>query len=50
MKKKYDYTSTVALYEEAKNERLEYEAEWRQISDYLLPRYNFGAQRRLSEE
>jgi hypothetical protein len=36
-KKKYTFTKVVAGFHEALNERQEWEAEWRTISDYLLP-------------
>lgn len=37
MASKYDYSKSVSQYEELKNERAEWEAEWREISRFLLP-------------
>lgn len=37
MKKAYDFSSIYGSYLESVNERSEFEAEWRDISDYLLP-------------
>jgi len=36
-KEKYSYARLMTLYEDLKDERYEWEAEWRTISDYLLP-------------
>ena len=36
-KKKYSLANITALYQEVVSERSEFEAEWRSISDYLLP-------------
>jgi len=37
MKKKFEYSHVMANYEDLRNERTDWEAEYRQISDYLLP-------------
>ena len=37
MKKSYSYSNVMGIYQDLRNERSEWEAEWRQISDYLLP-------------
>lgn len=37
MKKKYKFSHIMAMEQEARNERSEWEAEWRQISNFLLP-------------
>lgn len=37
MKKAYDFSAVYGSYLESINERSEFEAEWRDISDYLLP-------------
>lgn len=37
MTKKYDYNKVLSGYQECRMERTDWEAEWRQISDYLLP-------------
>lgn len=37
MKKKYSYATAVAGYEATRTERYEFEAEWKLISDFLLP-------------
>ena len=34
---KYSFTKVDSIYTDLRNERREWEAEWRQISDYLLP-------------
>ena len=35
--RKYDFAKTIALLEDLRSERSEWEAEWRLVSDYLLP-------------
>ena len=37
MLKSYDYTSVMRGYGEARNERMDWETEWRKISNYLVP-------------
>lgn len=37
MKRKYSYAKVTSIYQDLRNERTEWEAEWRQISDFLLP-------------
>lgn len=37
MKGKYDYAKILGMYEEARTERVDFEAEWRNISNFLLP-------------